>query len=212
MTKATINSELIFPTPYWWVDLTDVDNDKMLEACYELERTQKGRSRSNRAGYQTSDLSTDHPVFAGLLSNILSISQTIFEEAYAPFYTTSYRNTNIGNYWVNINRRGGYNVEHVHPGSFLSGVYYVNIDPQSNPAPITFLRHSDWIMNHGFYFDDIIPGETPPPIEHVVSLPPRTGALILFPSHVPHRVETNESDTDRVSISFNVILEQNEKS
>tara|TARA_Y100000004_G_C8757075_1_gene344885 strand:+ start:16 stop:639 length:624 start_codon:yes stop_codon:yes gene_type:complete len=207
MTQAVINSEYIFPTPYWWVDLTDVDNDKMLKACYELERTRKGRSRSNRGGYQSNDLPHDYSAFTDLLSNIRSISQTIFEEAYAPFYTTSYRNTNIGNYWLNINRKGGYNVEHVHPGCFLSGVYYVNIDPQSNPAPITFLRHSDWIMNHGFYFDDTVHCEKPPFIEHVVSLPPRTGALILFPSHVPHRVETNESDSDRVSISFNILLE-----
>lgn len=206
MTKASINSEYIFPTPYWWIDLTDLDNDKMLEACYELERTRKGRSRSNRGGYQTSDLSTDDPVFADLLLNIRSISQTIFEEAYAPFYTTSYHTTNIGNYWVNINRKGGYNVEHVHPGCFLSGVYYVNIDPQSNPAPITFLRHTDWIMNHGVYFYDSVPCEKPPFIEHHVELPPRTGALLLFPSYLPHRVEPNQSDSDRVSISFNVDL------
>lgn len=207
MTQTIINSEYIFPTPYWWIDLTDLDNDKMLEACYEFERTRKGRSRSNRGGYQTSDLSTDDPVFADLLSNIRSISQTIFEEAYAPFCATHYQSISIGNYWVNINRRGGYNVEHVHPGAFLSGVYYVNIDPQSNPAPITFLRHSDWIMNHGVYFYDSVSGEKPPFIEHQVELSPRTGALLLFPSHLPHRVEPNQSDSDRVSISFNVDLE-----
>ena len=40
---TTINSEYIFPTPYWWIDIPDLDNDKMLEACYELERNQEGR-------------------------------------------------------------------------------------------------------------------------------------------------------------------------
>ena len=205
-----INSEYIFPTPLWWVDLTDLDNDKMLEACYELERNQQGRSRSNIGGYQSDDLPYDHSSFTDLLGSICSVSQTIFEEAYVQFYDTSFKNVGISNYWVNINRKNDHNADHVHPGCFLSGVYYVSADSKLNQGSIVFRRESSFFMYHGVYFDEFKTDECPPHLEHAISLPPRTGGLILFPSYLSHRVESNQSDTDRVSISFNIGLTDGE--
>tara|TARA_B100000035_G_C20815345_1_gene471791 strand:- start:59 stop:676 length:618 start_codon:yes stop_codon:yes gene_type:complete len=201
-----INSELIFPTPYWWVDLTDLDNDKMLKTCYELERNQQGRNKSNRGGYQSDDLPHDHPSFTDLLDCICSASQTIFEEAYVRFCDTPLQNVCIGNYWVNINRKNDYNVEHVHPGCFLSGVYYVSADSQLNQGSIIFRRESISVMHHGSYFDGFKENKYPPHLEQMIPLPPRTGGLVLFPSYLSHCVDPNQSDTDRVSISFNIGL------
>ena len=33
---------------------------------------------------------------------------------------------------------------------------------------------------------------------------PEEGVVLLFPSHLLHRVELNESNEDRISISFNL--------
>ena len=35
-------------------------------------------------------------------------------------------------------------------------------------------------------------------------IPPKEGTLLLFPSYVPHMVEPNTSDVNRISISFNL--------
>ena len=32
--------------------------------------------------------------------------------------------------------------------------------------------------------------------------------MILFPSHLAHRVNENKSDEDRISIAFNIIFER----
>lgn len=201
-----INSEYIFPTPYWWVDLTDLDNDKMLEACYEIEHNQKGRNRSNRGGYQSDDLPYYHPPFNDLLGHIYSASQTIIEESYARFCNARYQKVSIENYWININRKNDFNLDHVHPGCFLSGVYYVSADSSLNQGSIVFRRENSLVMYHGTYFSPVKENECPAHLEEVISLPPRTGALLLFPSYLCHYVEPNQSDTDRVSISFNIGL------
>ena len=35
---------------------------------------------------------------------------------------------------------------------------------------------------------------------------PNEGLLVLFPSHLQHDVEVNKSDEDRISVSFNLKL------
>ena len=40
----------------------------------------------------------------------------------------------------------------------------------------------------------------------IITIPPKENMLLVFPSWVPHAVETNLSDEDRISLSFNFIL------
>lgn len=203
-----IQSEYIFPTPYWWIDIDDLDNQKILSACYELEHNQEGRQFSNYGGYQSNDLSYDYPAFIDLLNCITSASSSIFDQGYHNFYYSPYSKVCIGNYWVNINRKNHCNMLHIHPGAFLSGVYYVSADSQLDQGDFFFLRDFSWITNHGHYFDDLKGKECPAYLEQHVRLSPQTGTLLLFPSYLPHYVGANQSDTDRVSISFNIVLEK----
>ena len=41
--------------------------------------------------------------------------------------------------------------------------------------------------------------------EPVIRIEPVEGNIILFPSYLPHSVETNNHDEERISISFNLI-------
>ena len=38
-----------------------------------------------------------------------------------------------------------------------------------------------------------------------IRIEPVEGNIILFPSYLPHSVETNDHDEERISISFNII-------
>ena len=38
-----------------------------------------------------------------------------------------------------------------------------------------------------------------------IRIEPLEGNIILFPSYLPHSVETNNHDEERISISFNII-------
>jgi uncharacterized protein (TIGR02466 family) len=89
------------------------------------------------------------------------------------------------------------NTVHTHPHSFLSGVYYVAApdgcgriffqDPRPAAAhrPPAYEAHTPWTFQQ-------------------VQYEPRPGRLLLFPAWLPHGVEPNLSDADRVAISFNV--------
>ena len=37
----------------------------------------------------------------------------------------------------------------------------------------------------------------------IITIPPKENMLLVFPSWVPHAVETNLSNEDRISLSFN---------
>lgn len=114
------------------------------------------------------------------------------------FTDKKYQITNI---WININKPQGYNVAHTHPDSDLSGVFWINTPQNSGDlrfeSPNHFTQYktiqnfNDEIKNSLNYYHDFW-------------LQPTEGKLIIFPSDIKHFVETNQSDEDRISISFNI--------
>jgi len=99
--------------------------------------------------------------------------------------------------WANIMPAGVGHAMHLHTLSTLSGTYYVRVPPQAS----------------GLKFED-------PRLDRMMAAPPRlansrienrpwvlvpanAGHLILFESWLRHEVPTNQSRTERVSISFN---------
>lgn len=95
-------------------------------------------------------------------------------------------------YWINVMPPGAYHRIHTHPNTNLSGVIYLQAPEGSGdlyiPSP----------YDNGI--DTII--KTVP--DYV--LKPEVRQVYLFPSSLPHSVSRNESDEDRVSISFNLKL------
>ena len=104
-------------------------------------------------------------------------------------------------FWVNINKKNDYNFFHHHgpfTGNALSGVFYVqtpkncgNIrlyDPRFCLANAPDLEY----YNDGssFHFFE-----------------PEPNLLLIFPSWLHHFVEHNQSEDDRISISFNIQLD-----
>ena len=90
--------------------------------------------------------------------------------------------------WFNINYTGSSNIKHTHPGSALSGVFYINIP--DNSGNITF-HHID---SHGLFFTQ----------DSTFSINPHDGLMILFPGTLLHDVEINNSKENRISIAFNI--------
>jgi uncharacterized protein (TIGR02466 family) len=99
--------------------------------------------------------------------------------------------------WINVNERTGWHHLHNHANSFISGVLYLNAD-----------KNKDSII----FYNDLYRQISPYPREYTnynsqtwkVSV--GTGDIILFPSHLRHMVEANQSDNPRISLSFNVFV------
>lgn len=102
------------------------------------------------------------------------------------------RNIGLRSSWVNVSRKYGYQNYHSHTMSDLSGVYYYQTSGKDGllkfRSDSTGLKNSYWSN----YRD--------------VEYEPKEGLLILFPSFLEHAVMMNQTDFERISISFNVRL------
>ena len=103
----------------------------------------------------------------------------------------------ITNMWATIYPKGAYVPEHIHNNSLYSGVYYVNAKPYcgnlvfKDPAYISKTMSSK--LSNGF---------PTVPIVHTQLV--EEGLMVLFPSWLPHSSQPNESDEDRIILSFNL--------
>lgn len=95
--------------------------------------------------------------------------------------------------WLNYTEKGQHHHKHAHPGSLISGVYYVNAIEgdqimffKSGYQRVKFPASDYNMFNSESWW-----------------IPVRTGDLVLFPSELEHMVPTLESDHTRVSLAFN---------
>ena len=102
----------------------------------------------------------------------------------------------ITNNWFNIQYECSALIEHVHPGSIVSGALYVNVDERSsnlrfkNINPYAHFSDHANETNYNCFYEEF---------------EPQNGTLILFPSWLPHDSLPNKSK-ERVVISFNTSL------
>ena len=97
--------------------------------------------------------------------------------------------------WITKNNSGQSQEIHTHPGSIISGVFYINLPKDSgciefNRGRSVFEMQIDKNCTNSWMSD-----------RYVVS--PKTGTLLLFPSNLMHSVKTNNTDQTRYSLAFN---------
>jgi uncharacterized protein (TIGR02466 family) len=101
--------------------------------------------------------------------------------------------------WLNVNdSRQCMNGEHIH-GDVFSGVFYLQAPEGSGKLTI-----SNTAINKMWRGCSLAKQKNQFTGENI-RIEPIEGEIILFPSYVPHSVETNNHDEERISISFNII-------
>ena len=96
--------------------------------------------------------------------------------------------------WLNKNGKGESHHQHKHPNSMVSGVWYPQINEKLPPIQFRKNEQRDItlsIKNYNFFNSETF------------LLPLKKGELILFPSNIQHSVPVNQSDEERISLSFN---------
>ncbi|MEM7021766.1 MAG: tetratricopeptide repeat protein [Pseudomonadota bacterium] len=99
--------------------------------------------------------------------------------------------------WGNVIETEGFQVPHIHPSGWLSGVYYATL-PDVIGARAD--ERAGWIEFGEPYWD--IAHEVQPELE---TYRPEAGMLLLFPSYFYHRTLPFVSDQQRISIAFDVV-------
>ena len=185
----------VFPTPIF--ESTDPDfecKQDLIDWIYKYKETTQSVVLSNRGGWQSDDMfyKTDRSFrpFIDYISN--RIDAMIRDSMDKPL--------TLNNLWVNVNPPGAYNIMHRHCGCQYSGVLWVRCPEKSgNFAIINPKEYQEYDVL------DVLAPEVKTPLNMGLSweYTPEDGNIILFASHLPHLVETNHSEEDRISIAFN---------
>ena len=102
--------------------------------------------------------------------------------------------------WANINPAGGFHPPHIHPNNLVSGVYYLQTPPNADAIVFHDPRPQSQLLLP-------IATRAVPETQSEIQIEARPGRMLLFPSWLQHSVRPNFGNQERVSISFNVMLD-----
>ena len=98
--------------------------------------------------------------------------------------------------WAIVLKASGHQIPHVHPGGWLSGVYYVQ-----TPHVVEASENG----NAGWIEFGRPPGRYGVETPATRSILPREGNMLLFPSYMYHRTIPFDDTGTRISIAFDII-------
>ncbi len=105
-----------------------------------------------------------------------------------------------------ITNKGEWHPPHNHPEGDISCAYYIKVPTDSNSA---FAVNNPVKQNFWSGLEQHIENITPFTIGRF-SVIPATGDFLAFPSWLEHFVSPSMSDEDRIMVTFNYKLEQDE--
>ena len=184
----------LFPCPLWVVDLKPAEA-AVLNA---LLRTEIEKIISPRpvipagSNWQTpQDLHT-RPAFADFVKLVETAARGV-----ARFLQVDQYPMSVTGCWANVNPRGAYHPTHHHPNNYLSGVYYVAVPPPGSRIVFQDPRPSIIMPKPRQYTRMTANG---------ADAQSKEGRMLIFPAWLKHSVPSNQGDTDRISISFNLMF------
>jgi len=180
-----------------------LNNEKVFKKKLHLiTKNKKQVKKSNVGGYHSPDLSKDEKEFQEFLEEITNEANSLIKHY-------GFNNELIvSNFWLNVNGYKDYNETHTHPGSILSGVYYVDVP--KNSGEIIF-ENGEKNLISSFWNNLTVKNYTPlNSVKHLYK--PKNNLLLIFPSWLSHYVLPNLNEKQkRLSISFNFEIKNNEE-
>jgi len=202
-----ISSKFIFPKQVIVSDDKQYPKyrSQLIEFCYEqLSKDREGQHYTNVGGWQ----SHPHNLLWDEKFNIFKerLWENINECLNHQFMIQDNVYIDMPRLWINISGQNHYNVSHTHPMSHLTGVFYIKC--LENCGNIEFISSSnandiqELSYRKNKIKDDNLMYES-------MSFSPVEGRLLLFPSSLIHLVCLNKSNSDRMSISFDLVFKSN---
>tara|TARA_B100001996_G_C18625171_1_gene579428 strand:+ start:730 stop:1314 length:585 start_codon:yes stop_codon:yes gene_type:complete len=100
--------------------------------------------------------------------------------------------TNIDyNIWTNVNEVGSSNALHTHTPDAWAGIYYVQAEGTGN---LVFYNPANTLVQCNQHS----------PYTRRTGITPKDGMLVLWPGWVPHSVEENKSNQQRINLAWGI--------
>ena len=182
-----MNKNLLFATELYSFNNENIDNDKIKEIILEKEKNEPSKKLSNKGGWQSQEDLIKEKDFSEIKDFLFECTESITKDLLldnVKFFMLQG--------WANVNRKGDYNIPHIHPNSHWSCAYYIT---ETYLAPI-------------YFFDPRIRAEMFSAVDSKTiglekSVP---GQALFFPAWLQHAVHHNLTDNPRISISCNFVL------
>ena len=178
-----------FPTIIYAEDFK-LDTNQMAQNIIQWSKEDKGVKKTNVNGWHSTTEMHKKPEYKPLVDELFRMVHQVFEEEFLE------RGPKLGN----INPPGGYNQPHVHPNSLFSGVYYVKVPVNSGQLICNDPRPG---------IQTCMPtrkkGQPPKHLWREIHIQPKENRAVMFHSWLWHNVQPNQSNEDRISISFNFL-------
>lgn len=196
----------LFPTYvlHEHINLEDGELDKYKDLVYQLRQQDENYNPhfltpDAWSSYSNHKELHKEPVFRKLTTTFLSActraaQETIRVSNGLDKFEIKDHTAHITNMWANIYGKGGRVLEHIHQGSTFAGLFYLNKPKDTAHTyyidPLEYSKMMDvHILNNTTGQYKIIGAET--------------GDLVIWPAYMKHGALVNESDEDKVIISFN---------
>lgn len=197
----------LFSTPIYFAPLIALKkwnalSKKLVNDCYRLEQSDdEGKEWSELqypGGYTSySSISDLHQRTSDFVSLKKLIDRHVWSFAKTLEYDINPKDLEMTSSWINVTRRGGHHSMHLHPHSVISGTLYLLTPKDGGNLKFEDPRLSKFMCAPARKENAKMFNQT------FVELQPKAGHLVLFESWLRHEVESNLSDKDRMSISFN---------
>lgn len=199
----------IFPTPVLKASPPDAQalNEVLLAAIRSQQEQHPGVDRSNIGGWHSD---TDMTAWGGDAARELADFAVKTASAHmvdmAPGGKRQF--TWAIEMWANVNPPGCSNQMHCHPAAFWSAVYYPDpggAEIEGNGGEL-LLEDPRYPMAYMTVPDLLFRDANNDPMQSLISIRPKAGRIVMFPSWLRHSVRPHKGDRDRVSIALNLML------
>ena len=199
MNSRVSELNLFFATPVWCSTISKYNevNKNIHNYIKSLESDNKeGTQKSNLKGWHSPDFNLEDE---GPKHFVNALGPSINEALLDMGWDLESQEVKITSMWSIINRTEASNARHIHGNNFISAAYYVKAP--SNCGNIVF---HDPRSEPSYYHPKV---KKPNKLNtNVVTITPKEGLLVLFPSYLHHSVDINRSNEERIVISFNINL------
>jgi uncharacterized protein (TIGR02466 family) len=204
MSDSPYTVETLFVTRLYRADLADkagLNQELLATSLTAAADDDAGRNWSEANGYpgytsyaSLNDLGWRFPAVKTLIKQLDKHAKSF---AKLLEWELGERKLVLDSLWINVLEPGGFHSGHIHPGSVISGTYYVSV-PEDASAII--------------FEDPRLPRmmAAPPKKKKAAreqqmfaAVTPMSGTLLLWESWMHHAVPLNRANAERISISFN---------
>jgi uncharacterized protein (TIGR02466 family) len=184
----------IFSTPIY---ISKLNRDLTKEEIFFINDCKSDIYKNEGNATSNDNYILNNKLFKNLKTDLDLIVQDYFNKVISP-------SNNIKPYitqsWLNYTETNQYHHKHSHSNSLVSGVLYINCNKEHDK--IKFFNDNYKTIKLEVKDYNIWNSET-------WWFSVKTGDIILFPSSLPHMVETKEGNNTRISLAFNAFIKGN---